>query len=379
MRELNLDTVNRMVLRKQHLAEDSRARDVLRVADDICGLHATGTVEPYLSLFARMPGFEKGDLDQELYVDRSMVKMRCMRGTLHILTAEMAPMVHAATRAMVDRLSSRYAQFRGLGAERYPGVSQAIMEVVRGREMTPAQIKSEVGTDDNIAAAISLMCDHGLLARIGSRDNWRAKSYRYAIFAERYPTIDLARYGESEGVALLVHRYLRSYGPATVNDIAWWSGLSKRTVLDALEVIGGQTVTVGMAGMDGDFVMLRSDEGLLERVSHEGGWTVNLLPALDPYIMGYKERRRYLDHARYDQVFDRGGNATSTVLVDGRVVGVWAFVEGPEAAVRLTLFEEVEGALSRLIEERARQVGRFLAGGEVEVVEGASGRGPSRP
>ena len=39
--------------------------------------------------------------------------------------------------------------------------------------------------------------------------------------------------------------------------------------------------------------------------------------------MGYKERARYLDPDVTDYVFDADGNATSTILVDGRAAGVW--------------------------------------------------------
>ena len=37
-------------------------------------------------------------------------------------------------------------------------------------------------------------------------------------------------------------------------------------------------------------------------------------------------------------VFDRSGNATSVILVDGKVVGVWDFKGGEESFVKLHIF-----------------------------------------
>ena len=113
MSNIILNGINRLVLRKQHLADDSKIDDILQIVKDVGGLHATGLTVPYLSLFARTRNFVKERLDEELYVKRSLGKIRCMRGTLYILTKEMIPIAYAATKRMVEKLSKRYAEFRG--------------------------------------------------------------------------------------------------------------------------------------------------------------------------------------------------------------------------------------------------------------------------
>ena len=50
---INLRAVNHFVLKKQHLADDSKIGDVIQIADDIGGLHGTSDIGPFLSLFAR--------------------------------------------------------------------------------------------------------------------------------------------------------------------------------------------------------------------------------------------------------------------------------------------------------------------------------------
>ena len=53
----------------------------------VVGWHATDPVTPYLSLWARVPGFTVADLDTEIYQRRSLVKQLAMRRTLWLAPA----------------------------------------------------------------------------------------------------------------------------------------------------------------------------------------------------------------------------------------------------------------------------------------------------
>jgi dUTPase len=85
--------------------------------------------------------------------------------------------------------------------------------------------------------------------------------------------------------------------------------------------------------------------------------------------MGYKERERYLDQAYNNLVFDRSGNATSAILVDGKVVGVWDFEEDEEPLVKIFLFQEIGKNLRDEIFTQAERLGEFIAEAKVKVKE----------
>jgi hypothetical protein len=91
---------------------------------------------------------------------------------------------------------------------------------------------------------------------------------------------------------------------------------------------------------------------------------VNLLPSLDPYMMGRKERDLYMDSKYYDYVFDRSGNATSTVLHNGKVIGVWDF---EEPHVRVYMFESIHQSALERVYSKADEVGMFISGKEATV------------
>jgi DNA glycosylase AlkZ-like len=113
--------------------------------------------------------------------------------------------------------------------------------------------------------------------------------------------------------------------------------------------------------------MLAADRSSLKHMGSPGRPAVNLLPALDPYLMGYKERERYLDLREFDLVFDRSGNSTSTILIDGKAAGVWDFSQGPRPTVKLFLFYALEKKVLCMVESRARAVGQFMADKAVAV------------
>lgn len=217
--EISIDRVNQFLLRKQHLTDNSKPDDVIQIVKDIGGLHATGSMVPYLSLFARTWNFAKEYLDEELYVKRNLGKICCMRGTLYILTKEMISIAYTATRKMVERLSKRYAEFRGVSSEKYEEVSKSILDILKGREMSASEIKKTLKTQLNVSAILYLMCDQGLLIRSRPR--------KYSLFHEYFPDMDLTKMNEIEARTLLVLHYLSSFGPITENDIAWWTGLGK--------------------------------------------------------------------------------------------------------------------------------------------------------
>lgn len=364
----SVDTVNSLVLRKQHLTDDSKGDDLLQVAGDIAGLHATSTTTPYLSLFSRLKGFERESLDLELN-EKRLAKVRCIRGTMYIVPTGSYPATFSALRRTLKMKPDRCKQYLGITLEEYDELSNKIMGIITSKGMAGPEAKRALGSSANISRVMGVMCDMGLLARGMPKAGWASNVYTYYPFSVYFPGLILDEMPEREAIVSLVSRYLASFGPATGDDIAWWTGLPKKSLRKALSELQGQTVAVDIQGLKGEFLMLPGDERMLRNIKPPGKPTVSLLPVLDPYIMGYKGRDRYLDPAYYSLVYDRSGNGTSTILADGKVAGVWDLANEPEPSILLYLFEGLsKNALSEVY-FRARSMGRFIAGRDCKVKE----------
>ncbi len=71
-------------LARRHFLSQPTA-SVADAAQTFLGLYATDPATPYLSLWARVPGFAVADLDKHLYEARTLVKHLAMRRTLWIV------------------------------------------------------------------------------------------------------------------------------------------------------------------------------------------------------------------------------------------------------------------------------------------------------
>jgi len=181
--------------------------------------------------------------------------------------------------------------------------------------------------------------------------------------------MDLNEFDEASAKESIVKQYLASFAPVTENDIAWWTGFPKGEIRKILEDLKDKITHLEVSDMDGTYIMLCPDKKLLEPTRPSKKQNVSLLPVFDPYIMGYKERKRYLDHNYYDNVFDFNGNATSTIVLDGKVVGVWDLKGEEKPLVEIFLFEKVERNAMKEIHLKAYEIGKFITDKEVGIKE----------
>jgi winged helix DNA-binding protein len=362
---LDRQQVNRYLTLKQHLAPESKATSVLRVVEDLVGLHGTSATGPYMALHARMRSFSRDDLDRELYERHSVLRLRTMRGTVFVLSHELARIAHAATRTMMLDRDRRYL---AVDQTSYESIAPKVLEKLSGASLSTAELRSIIDASTDLSGVISLLSDEGLVVRDRPTGTWRSSAFRYRLWRDALPQLDLGAYGEQEAAQLLIRRYFAAYGPATVADAAWWTGLGTGAVRDVLKHLEDEVAQVVIAGLPRQFFMTCEDLAILQRQPAVRSTSVAVLPELDPLTMGYKDRERYVEPRHIPMVFDRGGNATSVILIDGCVAGVWDVTKQPEPGVRMLLFDKHQ-THRRAVLERVASSGEFWFGRRVPVVE----------
>ncbi len=201
----------------------------------------------------------------------------------------------------------------------------------------------------------------GLIVRTRPLGSWLSSQYRWTPtdqwFAEPWPEIPAAA-ARTE----LVRRWLRTYGPGTTTDIAWWAKWTKKQVVEALSELDAVAVTVepapGAAPAPA-WVLADDLEEDLDNHSTADSPVVSLLPSLDPAIMGWKERDWFLGDSG-PLLFDRNGNAGPIILVDGAVVGGWAQVN--DGHVVTELIRPISAAARRRITAAAAALTEWFDG-----------------
>jgi len=387
MNSYSVSHVNSYLAYKQHLLPSSFLDDPVQITRDIVALHATSATSPYLSLWARMAGFSREMLEDALYARRDLAKVLCMRVTVHAVPSDEVPMFIQAHQSYVEKRTP--PRFRGGGLLVHAGLcseaeAASLLEDMKSRvlsflsssgpssvqdigEVVPelrAKIRHDVGKryEGEFSIGSRLVNDmsaQGLIIRTKPRGTWRSSLYEYAVLQDWLPEVLLESVEVEQARNEIVRRYLLGFGPATFDDIQWWTGFSKRDTEKALKPLRPDITEVDIPDVGGGYLVLQDDARQLDSYAPPASPYVFLLPSLDPYVMGYRDRRRFLAEEHYRKVFDRAGNALPTVWAGGRLVGAWDQSEA-DGRVIYGLFEPVDEAEERLLADRAQHLGELL-------------------
>ncbi|GAA4922997.1 winged helix DNA-binding protein [Stackebrandtia albiflava] len=366
------------------LAGSARVRSAEAAARAVVCLHATDPPSVHLSCWARSERVGIEDVEHALYETRSLIRQQAMRETLFVFPRDLVPAAWGSASARVAAIHRRRfvkdlerwsAMPEAKGAAWLRAAERAVLDrLADGVPRTSTGLREEVpevggfivqspdkSWGGKVAVAPRVLTQLGMdgsVARAGNAGAWYASRPTWTTTARWWendvPDAPTAR----EGYAELVHRWLWSYGPGTVEDIAWWLGATKGAVRTALEDLDA----VGVSLEDGSVGWLRGDD--VAPVAAPEPW-VALLPLLDPTVMGWKRREFFLG-GHGPQLFDSAGNAGTTVWVDGRVVGAW--VQDAGGAVQLRLLEAITPAAHEALRAEARRLTELLDGRRVFAV-----------
>ncbi len=361
-RDFARDRVEPRVLTRHHIGTHWHPESLGSVVSDVVGLVAPEPATPYLSLRARLPRFEPAALEAALYDRRSLVRVRGMRGRAYIVRLGLLPVVFSATNDQVVRYARTFAEYRGITPAAYERWAARVVDALRNGPATTTELRERIEPGIDVAALVTLLTAEGVLLRDRPVGGWQDRRSTYVVLEDVLPDVRLDSVIPETAAHELTREYVRAFGPVTARDAAWWTGLGPKRTEKALDTLGDEIVTVSVAGVEGDYLMHAADVEELEWTGAPRSPSVALLPALDPLLAGYARHAWFVSDAARSSVFDRSGNPTSVVLLDGRAAGVWDALREPEPIVLVHTFDEPGEAVRTAIEAEVLDLGRFLLG-----------------
>ncbi len=141
----------------------------------------------------------------------------------------------------------------------------------------------------------------------------------FVLLAEWVPAP--RRLDRSDALAELARRFFAGHGPATVQDLARWSGQTVRDARAGLATARPQLESLTFEGVEHFLDPAVPD--LLSACRDEARGTF-LLPGFDEFVLGYGDRGAVLDPEFTTRIVPgKNGMFLPTVIVDGRIVGTW--------------------------------------------------------
>ena len=366
----SIDTAERRrrVVVRQFLRDD--ATDIAAVAGALVGVHASDPATMFLALRARIAGFTSADLEAALYDDRTVVRMLGMRRTMFVVPPDLAAVMDAAcTRAVaaaerrrleklvreqgpaVDpgpwlaEISERVlAHLAAHGETPATGLTKAVPELATKYVMSPG--KAYEGTVGLSTRLLFLLASEGAVVRGRPLGSWLSSQHRWAR-TETWLGAPLDDWTDADARTELARRWLRAFGPATLDDVKWWTGWPLGHTRTALAAVGAVEVA-----LDDRTTGLVLPDDLEPTVPPSP--SVALLPGLDPTPMGWKQRDWYLAADHVPRLFDRNGNVGPTIWSDGCVVGGW--VQRPDGEVATELLTDVGADVRQAVGAEAERL-----------------------
>ncbi|MEM2102468.1 MAG: winged helix DNA-binding domain-containing protein [Candidatus Bathyarchaeia archaeon] len=366
---ISLQKMTRFYLQNHFLLHKAKKRNVVDVISALCGLHSQLPLTPYLSLWNRVEDFEPKMLDAGLYVEKSLVKIWCMRGTIHVLPSEDLPVYVNALKRMWFEHHGRFMQtpeWPPLEKMLLPKILEALSEKPLRRKELDKKVRFMLKDKGNFD--VRVFSAWGGILKV-------TNYYGLTVFAEPYgkescfarldkwlPHVNLEEIDEEQARTKLLLKYLHCYGPASAEDFACWSGLLTSEANKIIEANLNRLKEVRVENSRKSFWLLKEDAKTLEKIDLQEEAEPRLLPKFDSYLLGHKDRTRIIDEEFRQRVFRPVvGDIAATILVNGRIAGTWAHKKTKtKLTVTLAPFRKLDKETFTELEQIVKELGDFM-------------------
>jgi hypothetical protein len=327
---MRADVVSRRALSRATLARQlllERAdHPVPDAVEHLVGLQAQVPGNPYVALWSRLSGFDPETLEQ-LLLERAVVRIVLMRGTIHLVTAADCLGLRALFQPVLDAELVRHRdyapQLRGVDLAPVLSAARAILAE---QPRTGPQLRAALADrfPDRDPAALAYACrNHLALVQVPPRGLWHRSGAVTTTTAEAW----LGRAPDpAPSIDDLVVRYFAAFGPATVADVATWTRLTGlREVVDRLgprlrrfrDEHGRDLFDVPHGA--------RPDPAALA--------PARFLPEYDNVLLSHADRTRFGSDERRARLASAPRKVEGCVLHGGEVRGTWRIERDGERAV----------------------------------------------
>jgi hypothetical protein len=269
------------------------------------------------SIGLRMVKTTDAEIENAL-TNKEILRTWLMRGTLHMVAAkDIRWMLPLFASRIIPGNARRYKELE-LDEQTLLKSNEIITKTLlkqkqlNRKELLSSLEQNKISTKGQRAAyMLQRACYDGLICQTNTVKN----TPNYILLDEIKS--NAKKMTREEAVVELTRRYFLSRGPATLQDFAWWSGL---TVSDARAGLLNNKPLLTEETIEGRAYWFSSQNSGLSNLKS----AVRLLPGFDEFLLGYKDRLASLDPI-YNTRWCPGNNGMffPFVVVNGRVEGIW--------------------------------------------------------
>ena len=343
----NLRLINQQVLY-------SNMKSIDDIAKKLCAVQAQDYNMAKWALGVRVPGSTNEMIEASIN-NGEIIRTHLLRPTWHIVSSDDIYWLLGLTAPHIKTtLKSRQKELEITGYVIRKSKKIFEKELLDGHHLTRQELaskleESKIRTNDNRASHIFLMAELDGLICSG---RIKGKKQTYALLEERVSNKKM--FSREEALAELAGRYFITRGPATLQDFAWWSGLSMSDSRNAIEMIKADFIS---EKFNSSLFWFKDPLLLSKRKNDE----IFLLPAFDEFIISYKDRRAALPKENNSKAVSNNGIFRPIIIHEGKVIGIWRPSRKKEKIIiEIQIFKLINNAIKKLIEKSSKKFGNFL-------------------
>jgi hypothetical protein len=333
----------------------------------------------FLSILARRPSVTIGDLEEALVNDRALVRAGAFRTSLFLIATEDYPLYFRAFNNMLSKAGMDKLRAGGVDDHTLVIYAHRLRESKFPMSKASAElldiilpVRDKKPPQDIARLIFRKLCDLGVLVRTTSK-GWKGNQYNYALVENWLNGMNLTKEQGDQARTEVTRRYLSTYGPARVEDVEWWTGFTPQEVRRSIDNLGREVLQFPVEGLDDKMIGLRETVESIRKWQCEPG-RVQFLPLWDAYLLGWADRTRVVSPKLAPWVYDAAGNTASTIVEDGRVIGLWQFRDGDSITLEFHVFEPYANRLNAIrlaADDYASSLARVAGSSDIRVIERA--------
>jgi uncharacterized protein YcaQ len=360
---IRADAIASFRLRRHHLLNDpSRNQDAVTICRDMCGVQAQVMSAAYLQLWTRNHALTRAGIEDALWKSRTLVKTSLMRQTLHLIPTDEFAIYIAALRPTRFAQAMRVMERCGITHDESEALIPLIMQTLSSgplsRPAIAAAIRPKASKQvrfwmENSWSLVRLPVAQGLICYGRGEGN----AIVFIRTDHWLPKLKLEPMSPTEAQCALLRKYLRAYGPATLNDFAHWTGIRMQEVKTLRALLEPELAQVPVDKKN--CLLLREDIAVLND-SPAAKASIRLLPHFDSYLLAHREKEHLLSAKHYKRVYRNQGWISPVVLINGAIAGVWSHkLQGKRLQVEIEPFGKLNKAERSGIEREAKHLAQF--------------------
>lgn len=317
--------IKKLILHNQHITNPCGMQQVVK---DMCGLQAQFFNNPKYALKMRSHDYHESTWEENL------LKTWTLRSTLHVIHEEDHGLFMS-----VHTLPSWFEKYNmHIDLE---GIEAIVKKHLNGHlKISRKQLAvclREAGFDEHtITIATNAwggifmkLCHTGDLVFSGLCE----RDFKYS---DDFPMLD-----EKVAKKQLLERYFANYGPATLNDAAYFTKFKKSELKWLI-----QELQLASCDVENRTYFYKAHNDTIQDIP-----SVLLLGAFDPLLLGYEKKESlFLKQEHIRGIFNLTGIVFAPILYDGDIVGRWKL---EKKVVRCELFEKLNRRQKDAIEKYA--------------------------